>query len=143
METLDVKIKYLPDSPPLEKTEIGSWIDLYVYEDTYLRRGEQKYISMGVAMQLPDGYEAILAPRSSTFKRYGIMQSNHIGVIDSSYAGDNDIWAMPVYAFKDVHIPKGARICQFRIQKEQPKLNFITVESLGNADRLGFGSTGA
>ena len=97
---------------------------------------------MGVAMQLPQGYEAILAPRSSTFKRYGLLQSNSIGIIDSTYNGDDDIWCMPVVATKDIYIPKGTRICQFRIQKEQPKIHFVSVPSLGNENRNGFGSSG-
>lgn len=140
--TVNIKIHYLPGSPELEQTDWGSWIDLYVYEDITLKAGERKYISMGVAMQLPQGYEAILAPRSSTFKRYGLLQSNSIGVIDSSYNGDDDIWCMPVVATKDIYIPKGTRICQFRIQEEQPKIHFIPVSSLGNENRNGFGSSG-
>lgn len=142
LHTVNIKVRYLPGSPRLEQTDWGSWIDLYVYEDTTLKAGERKYISMGVAMQLPQGYEAILAPRSSTFKRYGLLQSNSIGVIDSNYNGDDDIWCMPVVATKDIYIPKGTRICQFRIQEEQPKIRFVSVSSLGNKNRNGFGSSG-
>ena len=142
LHTVNIKVRYLPGSPHLEQTDWGSWIDLYVYEDTTLKAGERKYISMGVAMQLPQGYEAILAPRSSTFKRYGLLQTNGIGVIDATYNGDDDIWCMPVVAIKDIYIPKGTRICQFRIQEEQPKIRFVSVSSLGNENRNGFGSSG-
>ena len=98
---------------------------------------------MGVSIELPEGYEAIMAPRSSTFKRWGIIQTNSIGVIDNSYCGDDDIWMMPVYATRDVEIPAGTRICQFRIQKKQPDLAFVFTHSLGNENRSGLGSSGA
>lgn len=139
---LTIDIKYLPNAHPLEKIEVGSWIDLYTYEETTIRQGEQKYINLGVAMKLPEGYEAIMAPRSSTFKNWGITQTNSIGVIDSSYCGDNDIWMFPAHATKTVTIPAGTRICQFRIQEEQPNIKFNVVESLGTEDRGGLGSTG-
>ena len=142
VEKINIPIHYLPNSPELKITDIGSWIDLYVYEDTFIQRDEHTYISMGVSMALPLGYEAIIAPRSSTFKRWGILQTNGIGIIDHSYRGTNDIWMMPVLATKAIMIPKGARICQFRIQKEQPQINFIPYDSLGNIDRGGFGSSG-
>ena len=93
-------------------------------------------------MQLPDGYEAIIAPRSSTFKKWGIIQANGIGIIDNSYCGDDDIWMMPVWSTREIHIPAGTRIAQFRIQKKQPVINFISVDSLGTKNRGGFGSTG-
>lgn len=139
---LTIDIKYLPNAHPLEKIEVGSWIDLYTYEETTIKQGEQKYINLGVAMKLPEGYEAIMAPRSSTFKNWGIIQTNSIGVIDSSYCGDNDIWMFPAHATKTVTIPAGTRICQFRIQEEQPTIKFNVVESLGTEDRGGLGSTG-
>lgn len=141
-EMEEIKVRYLPGAPHIEQVGWGSWIDLYTYEDVTLKAGQREYISMGVAMQLPQGYEAILAPRSSTFKRYGLLQSNSIGVIDSTYNGDDDIWCMPVVATRDIYIPKGTRICQFRIQKEQPKIHFVAVPSLGNENRNGFGSSG-
>lgn len=141
-EMEEIKVRYLPGAPHIEQVGWGSWIDLYTYEDVTLKAGQREYISMGVAMQLPQGYEAILAPRSSTFKRYGLLQSNSIGVIDSTYNGDDDIWCMPVVATKDIYIPRGTRICQFRIQKEQPKIHFVAVSSLGNENRSGFGSSG-
>lgn len=137
-----IKIKYYPSSPHLEMTEKGNWIDLYVHEDVTLRKGEFALIPLGVAMQLPDGYEAILAPRSSTFKRYGIIQTNGLGIIDNSFAGDGDEWKMPVLATRDVTIMKGTRVCQFRILKTQPSILFNEVLSLDNPDRNGFGSTG-
>lgn len=137
-----ISIKYLPGSPALEQTELGDWIDLYVYNDIIMFEGERQYISQGIAMKLPDGYEAIMAPRSSTFKRWGLLQTNGIGVIDSSYCGDDDIWMFPAIATRDVTIPAGTRICQFRIQKKQPTIDFQTVESLGDS-RGGLGSSGA
>ena len=129
-------------SPTLEKSSIGDWIDLYCAKETVLHAGDRAYISQGVSMKLPDGYEAIIAPRSSTFKRYGILQTNGIGIIDNSYCGDGDIWMAPVYATRDITIPRGARICQFRIQKKQPDIEFISVRSLGSENRGGLGSTG-
>ena len=141
-QRLDIKVKYLPKATLLRQTTFGDWTDLYVYEDTELKSMERKYINLGVAMELPRGYEAIMAPRSSTFKNWGIIQNNSIEVIDSSYCGDDDIWMFPALAFKDVLIPAGTRICQFRIQKIQPDINFISVDSLGNNTRGGLGSTG-
>ena len=107
-----------------------------------LRAGEFRLIPLGVAMELPAGYEAHIAPRSSTFKNYGILQTNGVGVVDQSYCGDGDQWHMPVYATRDVTIPQGARICQFRILENQPRLTFCRVERLEGPDRGGFGSTG-
>lgn len=140
---VEIPIRYLPGSPVLEITEKGDWIDLYCYEDTTLHAGERAYISQGVSMALPEGYEAIVAPRSSTFKRWGILQSNSIGVIDNSFRGNEDVWQFPAYATRDVTIPKGTRICQFRIQEKQPKINFTPVLDLNNESRGGLGSTGA
>lgn len=142
IKKVTIDIKYLPNAHELEQVEWGSWIDLYTYENITLKQGEQKYINLGISMKLPDGYEAIMAPRSSTFKNWGIMQANSIGVIDSTYCGDNDIWMFPAYATKTVTIPPGTRICQFRIQEEQPEITFNTVDSLGTEDRGGLGSTG-
>ena len=141
-EEVNIQVKYLPNAHHIEQVEIGSWIDLYTYEDVTLKQGDQKYISLGLAMKLPEGYEAILAPRSSTFNNWGITQTNSIGVIDSTYCGDNDIWMFPAHATKSITIPAGTRICQFRIQKEQPTITFEIVESLNHKDRGGLGSTG-
>ena len=138
----DIKIKYLPGSPQLEILDKGDWIDLYTYEDVSLKPGESARISLGVAMKLPDGYEAHVAPRSSTFKRWGILQTNSVAVIDNSYCGNDDIWLYPVLSTQAVVIPKGTRLCQFRIIEKQPKINFITVDSLGEENRGGFGISG-
>lgn len=120
----------------------GDWIDLRTAEDTFLAKGEFKYIPLGVAMELPKGYEAIMAPRSSTFKNFGVIQFNSIGIIDESYKGDDDIWHFPAYATRNTVIPAGTRICQFRIFKHQPLINFKYVKTLGNNNRGGLGSTG-
>ena len=139
-----IKVKYLADIEPLEKIEgeKSDWIDLRVSEDISLSKDEFKLIPLGVAIQLPEGYEAIVAPRSSTFKKYGIIQTNSIGVIDESYCGNDDQWYMPVYATRNTIIKKNSRICQFRIIKHQPELIFTEVDDLGNENRGGHGSTG-
>lgn len=142
MET--IRIKYFTDK--IEKLRYidgkSDWIDLRAAEDVTLKAGEFKLIPLGVAMQLPKGYEAHIVPRSSTFKNFGIIQTNHQGVIDCSYCGDNDQWFMPVYALRDTQIHLNDRICQFRIMENQPKINFDEVEALDGTDRGGFGSTG-
>lgn len=140
--TFEIKIKYLKGVPQLQKIEQGDWIDLYTYEEVELHAGEHQYISLGVAMELPEGFEAIVAPRSSTFKKWGILQTNSIGIIDNSYCGDDDIWMLSAYATRDITIPAHTRLCQFRIQQKQPKIKFTSVISLGNKQRGGFGSTG-
>lgn len=144
MEQETIKIKY--HSEEIEKIAYlsgkGDWIDLRSAERVTLKKGEYRTISLGISMQLPKGYEAVVVPRSSTFKNFGIIQTNHIGVIDESYCGDQDIWMMPVLAVRDTQIEINDRICQFRIQKHQPQLLFQEVQSLGNQDRGGFGSTG-
>lgn len=144
MSQLEIKIKYLNDSiEPLRYIDGKSdWIDLRSAEDVEFKSGEYKLIPLGVAMCLPKGYEAHVVPRSSTYKNYGLMQTNHMGVIDSSYCGDNDWWYVPMYATKDCVVHAGDRICQFRIMENQPKLIFVPVEHLDGADRGGFGSTG-
>lgn len=141
---MKIKIKYLRDVPELIHTDIGDWIDLYVPETVKLIGNKLKMIPLGVAMELPKGYEAHIAPRSSTFKRYGIIMANSIGIVDESYKGDNDEWLFPAYILEDraFMIPKGARICQFRIIKKQPKIEFDIVDNLDNEDRGGYGSTG-
>ncbi len=139
-----IRIKYFTDK--IDKLTYvdgkSDWIDLRASEDVELKAGEFKLIPLGVAMELPKGYEAHLVPRSSTFKNYGILQTNSCGIIDCSYCGDEDMWRMPVYATRDTMIHQNDRICQFRIVENQPKITFDEVESLGNADRGGFGSTG-
>ena len=140
-----IKIKYAEkDLKKLDYIdgEKSDWIDLRSAEDVEMEAGEFRLISLGVAMQLPEGYEAHIVPRSSTFKKFHILQVNPHAVIDNSCCGDGDIWRYPVLAFAHTKIYKGDRICQFRIVKKQPKIVFEEVDHLGNADRGGIGSTG-
>ena len=120
----------------------GDWVDLRASDTIKLNKGEFKLSPLGVGMILPKGYEAHIVPRSSTFKNYGIMQTNHQGVVDNSYSGDEDEWKFPAYATRDTLIRKGDRICQFRIMKRQPKLRFNVVDKLNDISRGGFGSSG-
>lgn len=120
----------------------SDWIDLRAAENVVMKAGEFRLIPLGIAMELPAGYEAHVVPRSSTYKNFGIIQTNHMGVIDESYCGDHDQWFFPAYALRDTQIQKGDRICQFRIMEHQPVLEFEEVESLGHEDRGGMGSTG-
>ena len=142
MET--IKIRYLSDKiPPLEYIGGKSdWIDLRAAEDVELKSGDFKLIPLGIAMQLPKGYEAHIIPRSSTFKNFGVIQANHMGMVDESYCGDNDQWFFSAIAMRDTVIHAGDRICQFRIMENQPALVFDEVDSLSGEDRGGFGSTG-
>lgn len=137
-----IKIKYLKDIQKIERFNVGDWIDLRAAETVVMKAGEYRMIPLGVAMELPKGYEAIVAPRSSTFKKYGIMLANSIGVIDEAYKGDNDEWNFLAYAVRDTKIYKNERICQFRIIQHQPLIHLLEVDSLGNEDRGGIGSTG-
>ena len=142
METL--KIRYLSDK--IEKLRFidgkSDWIDLRSAEEVEMKAGEARLISLGIAVQLPKGYEAHVVPRSSTFKNFGLIQTNHMGVIDESYCGDNDEWRLPVMAVRDTCIHVNDRICQFRIMKHQPELKFEEVDHLDGCDRGGFGTTG-
>ncbi|MFW2948632.1 dUTP diphosphatase [Bacillus velezensis] len=141
--TLQIKIKYSDDTQTrISKIEQGDWIDLRAAEDITIKKGEFKLIPLGVAMELPEGYEAHVVPRSSTYKHFGIIQTNSMGVIDESYKGDNDFWFFPALALRDTDISKGERICQFRIMKKMPEVELIEVDKLGNNDRGGLGSTG-
>ena len=139
-----IKIKYHTDE--IEKLRYidgkSDFIDLRAAEDVELKAGEFKLISLGVSMELPKGYEAHIVPRSSTFKTWGIIQTNSMGIVDESYRGDSDIWKMPVYATRDTIIHKNDRICQFRIIEHQPTIEFDEVEHLDGVERGGFGSTG-
>jgi dUTP pyrophosphatase len=160
---MKIKIKYHSDIEKILRNEKGDWIDLRVAEDVIIREGEFKLISLGISMQLPEGYEAHIVPRSSTFKNFGIIQTNHCGIIDNSYSGNNDIWMFPAYCLKGnndgtirgddnsilygikpfTKIKKNDRICQFRIIKKQPDDIFLDeVDFLDNVDRGGFGSSG-
>ena len=155
---MKIRIKYFDGAKKLEKIDKGDWIDLYANEDIFIPKDEMRLIPLGVAMELPKGYEAHIVPRSSTFKKWGIIQTNHCGIIDNSYCGDNDQWMFPAYCLKDRYefatqendtlkfisgtwIYKGDKICQFRIVEKQPKFEFEEVEVLNNEDRGGFGTT--
>lgn len=140
---MKIKIKYLDDSiQKISAISKGDWIDLRAAETVSLKKGEFRLIPLGVAMQLPEGWEAHVLPRSSTFKNFGIIQANSMGVIDNSYCGDNDWWFYPAIALRDTVINKNDRICQFRIMENQPQIEFETVDMLEGPDRGGFGSTG-
>ena len=140
----EIKVKYFTtDIDPLCYVDGKSdWIDLHAAEDVTLRAGEFRLIPLGVALALPEGYEAHITPRSSTFRRYGILQTNSMGVVDGSFCGDGDQWHLPYSATRDLTIDKHARICQFRIMENQPPLTFTQVDRLEGPDRGGFGSTG-
>ena len=144
MSTKAIKIKYFTNK--IEKLQYidgkSDWIDLRAADDISMKKGEHKLIPLGIAMQLPEGYEAHIVPRSSTFKNFGIIQTNHMGVVDETYCGDNDQWFMSAYALRDTEIKTNDRICQFRIMEHQPAIDFVEVECLNNEDRGGHGSTG-
>ena len=139
-----IKIKYFTDK--IDKLAYidgkSDWIDLRASEEVILKQGEFALVPLGVAMELPKGYEAHIVPRSSTYKNFGVIQANHCGVVDGSYCGDNDMWRMPVIAMRDTQIHVNDRICQFRIMKNQPEILFEEVEHLEGKDRGGFGTTG-
>ncbi len=139
-----IKIKYL--SNQIDKLQYikdkSDWIDLRAAEEIKLKAGEFRLIPLGIAMELPRGYEAHIVPRSSTFKNFGILQTNSMGVVDESYCGDNDQWFFPALAMRDTEIHVNDRICQFRIMVHQPQIEFVEVSELKNADRGGHGSTG-
>lgn len=141
---MQIKIKYF--SEEIERLTYiagkSDWIDLRAAKEVELKKGEFALIPLGVAMELPKGYEAHVVPRSSTFKNFGIIQTNHMGVIDESYCGDNDQWFFPVYALRDTVIHVNDRICQFRIMEHQPTIEFEEAPRLGHEDRGGHGSTG-
>jgi probable deoxyuridine 5'-triphosphate nucleotidohydrolase yncF len=141
MET--IKIKYFDkEIDKIEKFSNGDWIDLRSAETVELKKGEFRLIPLGVGMKLPDGYEANIVPRSSTYKNFKVLQTNCFAVIDNSYSGDTDQWMLPVIAMEDTVINKNDRICQFRINKIQPEIGFEEVEHLGEVSRGGIGSTG-
>lgn len=139
----EIKIKYQDDDlERIKEIPAGDWIDLRAAETVKMKAGEYRLISLGVSMELPDGYEAHVVPRSSTFKNFGVLQTNSMGVIDNSYCGDQDIWRFPALAIRDTVINKNDRICQFRIVKNQPECRFDVVDWLSGDERGGFGSTG-
>lgn len=160
---MELRVKYFEgQDKKLSFIEKGDWIDVYANADVFIPLGEMRLVPLGFALQLPQGYEAVLAPRSSTFKTWGVIQTNSIGVIDESYCGDNDQWMIPLYSLKEVeqlsietgfdkpfvikgsYIRKGDKIAQFRIQEKMPRneISIVEVAELGNTDRDGFGSTG-
>ena len=141
---VSIKVRYI--SKEIEKLRYidgkSDWVDLRSAEDVDLKAGESRLIRLGIAVELPEGYEAHIVPRSSTYRNFGIIQTNHMGVVDHSYCGDNDEWMYPVLAMRDTHISVNDRICQFRIMENQPPLSFEEVEHLTGKERGGFGSTG-
>ncbi|HAT4306615.1 TPA: deoxyuridine 5'-triphosphate nucleotidohydrolase [Clostridium perfringens] len=150
-----IRIKYFDKATKLKKITKGNWIDVYANKDVFVKCGDRAMIPLGFALELPEGWEGHLAPRSSTFKTWGIIQTNSVGVVDDTYIGDNDQWHMPVYCLqvKDIEsengkevkgtwIRKGDKIGQFRIMEVMPEIQFEEVESFGNKDRGGFGTTG-
>jgi dUTP pyrophosphatase len=155
---MKIKIKYFEGSTKLEKIKKGNWIDVYANKDIHIEKGQFVFVPLGFALELPEGWEAHLAPRSSSFKYWGIIQTNSVGVVDDTYIGDNDEWHMPVYCLEGRHtrvtdentgeiktgtwIKKGDKIGQFRIMEVMPDIEFEEVKSFGNSDRGGFGTTG-
>lgn len=137
-----IKFKQLRNVYPFGVMKEGDWIDLRAAEEVKMCAGEYRAIPLGVAMELPRGYEAIMAPRSSTFKNYGILMPNSIGVIDESFKGEKDEWHCLAYATRNTVIHEGDRICQFRIIKHQPKVCLHLVKHLKSRSRGGIGSTG-
>lgn len=148
---MKIRIKYFEGATKLKKIAKGNWIDVYASKELFVEEGDRMMVPLGFALELPSGYEAHLAPRSSTFKTWGIIQTNSVGVVDDTYIGDNDQWHMPVYCLKGhdskdgvkgTYIKCGDKIGQFRIMEVMPELEFEEVESFGNQDRGGFGTTG-
>lgn len=141
---MNIKIKYLSDN--IEKLQYienkSDWIDLRAAQTIEMKAGEFRLIPLGIAIELPAGYEAHVVPRSSTFKNFGILQTNSMGIVDESYRGDNDQWFFPALAMRDTVIHANDRICQFRIMEHQPRIEFVEVDSLGNYNRGGHGTTG-
>lgn len=139
---MNIKVKVNAEHCTPVVNEQGDWIDLACKDEVVLNKGDFAIIDLGVCIKLPKHIEAHLVERSSTFKKYGIFQTNCVGIIDNSYSGDNDVWGLPVYATRDTVIPKGTRIAQFRVFANQPIINLEIVDSIGDKDRGGFGSTG-
>ena len=139
-----IKIKYHTDK--IEKLRYidgkSDWIDLRSAEDYILKKGDFKLINLGVSVEIPKGYEMLIASRSSTFKNFGLIQTNAVGIVDESYCAETDVLMWPCLATRDTEIHVNDRLCQFRIIEHQPSIVFEEVESLGNDARGGFGSTG-
>lgn len=142
-ETLEILVKYHDKAlGKIEKIPVGDWIDLRSAECVDMDEGAFHVISLGVSMKLPKGYEAHILPRSSTFRRWGILMTNSMGIIDESYCGENDVWGFPALAMRSTTIYKGDRICQFRIMPKMSEVKFTEVDHMEDEDRGGFGSTG-
>jgi dUTP pyrophosphatase len=141
-EKLTIGIKYFDYACKIEKLKHGDWIDLRAAISKEYTQGEFFLIPLGVAMELPKGFEAHIAPRSSTFKNYGLIQTNSVGIIDESYQGDDDQWFMPVLAMRSGKISKGDRICQFRILEKMPEILFEEKTILAAENRGGHGRSG-
>lgn len=152
---LKIKVKTFAGQVLPEIIDKGDWIDLRSNEEYVADKEEYKLLKLGVAMELPDGFEAIVAPRSSTFKTWGILLANSMGIIDNSYSGNNDEWRFPAWFTRRTIIHKGDRICQFRIQLSQKAtvwqkikwflsngIKIERVEELNTINRGGIGSTG-
>lgn len=152
---MKIRIKYFEEATRLKKIAKGNWIDVYANKDMFVKEGERAMIPLGFALELPEGWEGHLAPRSSTFKTWGIIQTNSVGVVDDTYIGDSDQWHMPVFCLqgkdtniadgveeKGTWIKKGDKVAQFRIMEVMPEIELEEVETFGNDDRGGFGSTG-
>ena len=139
---MEVKIKYFSDIEKIKKFKYGDWIDLRSAEDVELKAGDFKIIKLGIGMKLPYGWEAHVAPRSSTYKNFGIICANSFGIIDNSYCGDEDEWGFPAIALRDTTIHKNDRICQFRVVEKQPSIDFVEVGHLDKVSRGGFGMSG-
>ena len=139
---MEVKIKYFSDIEKIKEFKYGDWIDLRAAEDVELKAGDFKIIKLGIGMKLPYGWEAHVAPRSSTYKNFGIICANSFGIIDNSYCGDEDEWGLPAIALRDTTIHKNDRICQFRVVEKQPSIDFVEVEHLDKVSRGGFGMSG-
>lgn len=136
---LTVRINTHGNSMPVQH---GEWIDLQTANDVDMKKGEYMVISLGVSMELPEGYYAKVVPRSSTCMRWGVIMANSVGIIEHEYCGDNDIWGFPAVAIRDTHIPAGTRVCQFCVCRREQEVVFKQAESLGNQDRGRWGSTG-
>lgn len=142
-EAVEIKIKYhSEDLAKIVKIPVGDWIDLRSAVRVDMNAGDSLKIPLGISVKLPEGYEAHVLPRSSTFDKWGIIMTNSMGVIDESYCGEHDIWAFPALAFRPTTIFKGDRICQFRIMKKMPEVYFTEVDHMTDEDRGGFGSSG-
>lgn len=143
--TKTIKVKYIKDScgktiKPIDS--FGDWIDLRCSEDIELDCGDYYEVPLGIAVEMPDGYEAHIVPRSSTYKKWGIIQANSVGIVDNKYCGDGDEWHFPVIALRKTKLHKNDRICQFRLFRSMEQIDCVFVETLGNENRGGLGSTG-